>query len=325
MRQPLLEQALGPVREELQAVTDRLLSLLTDPVARRVVYLIIGGGKRLRPALVLLAGASGCSPERAALIDTATAVELIHTATLIHDDIIDQSRLRRLQPAFHERWGTERALLMGDYLHATAFSLLARLEEPYVMRALSEVCQQLCRGELREVEARYRLDLTEREYFDIIGDKTASLIGGCCRSGAYLGGATPETVERLAAFGVSFGLAFQIIDDCLDLTGDPRELGKAVLADLDKGALSLPMIYLAQVLPRRQREQLFAPLREGATDRAVLGRIAQAARSWGAIARARSRAAALIQTALDMLSGIPMNGLAGTYRQLAEYAMVRRS
>ena len=157
----LLEEALAPVQAELQAVTDRMLEQLDEPVARKVVYLVTAGGKRLRPALVLLTGLSGGTDNRDALIDAATAVELIHTATLIHDDIIDQSPKRRSQPSFHQRWGTERAVLMGDYLYATAFTLLARLSEPRVMRALADVCQQLSRGELREVEARYQQDLTE--------------------------------------------------------------------------------------------------------------------------------------------------------------------
>ncbi len=321
----LLEEALRPVQEGLEAVSQRMLSLLTDPVARKVVYLVTGGGKRLRPALVLLTGASGPSPRREALIDTATAVELIHTATLIHDDIIDESQLRRSQPAFHERWGTERAVLMGDYLYATAFALLSQLDEPRVMRVMSEVCQQLCRGELREVEARFRFDLTEGEYFDIIRDKTASLVSGCCRSGALLGGHTPEATERLAAFGMQFGLAFQIIDDCLDLTGDPRQLGKSILADLDKGALSLPMIYLARTLSASERTRLFAPLRRHATTPTALRHIAKAAHAHGTIARAQARAATLIDGALEALADTPMNGAATAYRQLAQYAVTRRS
>ena len=138
-----LDRALAPVKAELRAVTDRMSTLLTEPVARNVVYLVAAGGKRLRPALVLLAGASGKTKDRDALIDTATAVELIHTATLIHDDMIDQSPRRRSQPSFHQRWGTERAVLMGDYLYATAFTLLARLREPRVMRVMEDVCPQL--------------------------------------------------------------------------------------------------------------------------------------------------------------------------------------
>ena len=320
-----LDQVLAPVKEELQAVTDRILSQLTDPAANAVMYLIAAGGKRLRPVLVLLSGACGSSPNRDALIDTATAVELIHTATLIHDDIIDQSPLRRSQPTFHHRWGTERAVLMGDYLYATAFALLVRRDIPYVMNVMAAVCQQLCRGELLEVEARDRLDLTEAEYFDIIRDKTASLVGGCCQSGAYLGGCAPEMIARLTEFGVNFGLAFQIIDDCLDLTGDEGELGKSILSDVDKGALSLPLIYLAQQLSTRERETLFAPLRQRAMDPADLACVAKAARNAGAVAKAQERAEALLRQATGLLADTPMNGLTNAYEQLAQYAISRRS
>ena len=320
-----LDQALMPIQDDLAAVRERLLSHLSDPIAQMVVYLITAGGKRLRPALVLLTGSSDDSSQRTRLIDTAAAVELIHTATLIHDDIIDQSPVRRSQPTFHARWGTERAVLMGDYLYATAFTVLARLQAPEVMQTMAEVCQQLSRGELREVEARYRLDLSEAEYLEIIRDKTASLIGGCCRCGALLGGAPSETVERLTVFGINFGLAFQIMDDCLDLIGDQQELGKSIHADLDKGALSLPVIYLTQTLSEGERRRLFAPLRARASDPAFLARVAKAARSSGAIAKAQRRANAFVDAAQAALAQVPMNGLSGAYQQLAAYAVSRRS
>ena len=320
-----VDQALAPIKADLDAVGAHLLSELADPVARNVVYLITAGGKRLRPALTLLCGACGPSANRTALIDAATAVELIHTATLIHDDIIDHSQVRRAQPSFHAKWGTERAVLMGDYLYATAFSLLARLRQPAVMQVMASVCQQLCRGELREVEARFRLDLTEAEYFDIIRDKTASLVAGCCQSGAMLGGCDDDTVRRLTDFGMHFGMAFQIIDDCLDLTGDQQQLGKSVLSDLDKGALSLPIIYLSQTMTTSARDQLFAPLREQATDPAFLAQVAKAAESSGAIAKAQSRAQALVHEAREAVAALPLDGLQDAYEILADYAVSRRS
>jgi octaprenyl-diphosphate synthase len=320
-----LDLALDPVRRDLEAVTERVLSQLADPIACMVVYLVTAGGKRLRPALVLLAGQSGPAPDRSSLVETATAIELIHTATLIHDDIIDQSTLRRQQPTFHHRWGTERAVLMGDYLYATAFTLLARVPHGAVMQIMADVCQRLSRGELLEVEARFRLDLTEAEYLEIIREKTASLFGGCCRSGAVLGGFSAEQAERLGTFGELFGLAFQIVDDCLDLIGDQRQLGKSIHADLDKGALSLPMIYLAQQLSPQERRRLFAPLRTQANDPKFLARVAKAASESGAITKAQQRARAFVRSAQGAIAGAALNGLDETYHQLAEYAASRRS
>lgn len=324
-RRESLETALTPVREDLEAVSVRLLEVLEDPVARTVGYLITAGGKRLRPALVLLCGGSGLSANRRALVDAATGVELIHTATLIHDDIIDRSPRRRHQATFHYRWGTERAVLMGDYLYATAFTIFGRLGVPALNEIIAQVCQQLSRGELREVEARTKLDLTEAEYLSIIKDKTASLINGCCRIGAVLGGAAPDAIEGLATFGENFGLAFQIIDDCLDLTGDPQQLGKAIHADLDKGTLSLPLIYLAQDSSSRECRKLFGPLASRPSDPRVRARLATAAQASGAVARAQARARRFMRAAKAALAEAPMDGFAEAYQHLAAYAVIRRS
>jgi len=322
-RTPTLDTVLGPVQRDLSAVSDALVGELSDPVAIRILYLVTAGGKRLRPALVLLAGRSGGSTDRDALIHAAAAAEMIHTATLIHDDIIDGSKTRRRQPTFHRRWGTERAVLTGDYLYASAFTVLARLQKPDPLRIMAEVCQQLSRGELLEVEARFRLDLTVQEYLTIIRDKTASLIAGCCRMGAVLGGVAHDVADRLEAFGWNFGLAFQIVDDCLDLTGDPRRLGKSILADLDKGALSLPIIYLSQGLTARERTKLFAPLKTHATDPAFVKRVAQAARAQGAIRRALEEARQYMRQAQESVHQADLNGLAQTYEDLAAYAVKR--
>lgn len=321
----LLEEALAPIHVEMERATERMFSQLDDPIVRKVAYLVAAGGKRLRPALVLLSGMSGPSPNREALIEVAAAVELIHTATLIHDDIIDQSALRRQQPTFHQRWGTERAVLMGDYLYATAFTLLTRLGIPYVSGVMALVCQQLARGELREVEARFRLDLSEAEYLDIIRDKTASLIGGCTQVGAYLGGLAAEHIQGFADFGVNIGLAFQITDDCLDLIGDKKHLGKAVHVDLDKGALSLPIIYLSQVLSSHERDKLFAPLQQHNQDPEYIARIARVAQATGAITKAQACADALIRVARDAILRLPVDGRMQACQQLAEYIVSRRS
>jgi len=318
-----LESVLDPVQGDLAAVSEQLVAELNDPVALRILYLVTAGGKRLRPALVLLAGLSGGAPDREALIQAAAAVEMVHTATLIHDDIIDGSRTRRRQPTFHRRWGTERAVLTGDYLYASAFTVLARLPQPEPLRIMAGVCQQLSRGELLEVEARFRLDLTEQEYLEIIRDKTASLIAGCCRVGAVLGGVSGDVAGRLEAFGWNFGLAFQIVDDCLDLTGNPRRLGKSILSDLDKGALSLPIIYLSQSLPARERAKLFAPLKTRASDPEFLKQIARAARAAGSIRRALADAQRYAAQAQESLRHVALNGLTETYQELAEYAVKR--
>jgi len=320
-----LKQILRPVDRDLAHVTERVLASLQHPVARQAVYLITAGGKRLRPALVLLAGRSGRYKARQqALIELATAVELIHTATLIHDDIIDGSALRRRQPTFHHRFGTERAVLMGDYLYSLAFSILAKLHEAYVTTFMADICQQMSCGEFLEVESRFDVDATEAQYLQVVRDKTASLIAACCHLGASVAGAKPDTVERLSQFGWNFGMAFQIMDDCLDLMGQEQTVGKTLRSDLDKGSLSLPVIYLAGALPIGRREALFAPLRRHQSpDRLALARIARAARRVGAITQALHTAGRFVRRATDVVAERDGVVLADTYQRLARYAIAR--
>ncbi len=321
-----LQEILKPLQADLDRVTDRLMEALQHPVARTAAYLIAAGGKRLRPSLVLLAGRSGAyRRHRSALIELAAAVELVHTATLIHDDIIDGSDTRRTQPTFHTRFGTERAVLMGDYLYAAAFAMLARLRRPHLTAYLAESCQALSRGEILEVEHRYDMHLTETDYLGIIRDKTASLIAACGHLGASLVGASSQTVRRLTSFGWNLGMAFQIVDDCLDLTGNERAVGKPLRADLEKGALSLPIIYVARSLPAAQRDKLFAPLRRRAMGRLFFTRVARAARHTGAVGQAMRTARVFIRQAEDAVAvhhGIVWPTM---YRQLARYAVERAS
>ncbi len=319
-----LSRILQPVTRELDLVTQRLLDCLQTPVAKLVAYLITAGGKRMRPALVLLAGRSGdARTHERELVDLATAVELVHTATLVHDDIIDRSPMRRQQQTFHERFGTERAVLMGDYLYASAFSMIAGVGHPDVMIYMASVCQEICRGEFQEVECRYNLELREEEYLEIVRDKTASLIAACCHLGAQLSGAAPEVTDRVTRFGWDLGMAFQIVDDCLDLTGDEETVGKALRSDLEKGSLSLPLIYLAKSLTSTAREFLFAPVARKRMDRRFLARIAKEAARRGAIDRAMDTARGFAAQAAAALADTDEIAEADAYRALADYAIQR--
>lgn len=319
-----LKRVLQPVSSDLDRVTERLVETLQHPVAKKAVYLITAGGKRLRPALVLLAGRSGAyQRHRTALIDLAASVELIHTATLIHDDIIDQASTRRTQPTAHARFGVERAVLMGDYLYAAAFSMLARLRQPALLAHLADVGQQLSRGEIVEVEHRYNAALTEAQYLEIVQDKTASLIAACCHVGASLTGATPHTVRQLTTFGWNLGMAFQIVDDCLDLIGEEQRMGKPLQADLEQGALSLPMIYLAQSLPARRRATLFAPLRRRAMDQRFFYRVAHAAREAGSVEQAMGTARRFMEHATQAVAIRDGIVWPQAYRDVARYAVER--
>ncbi|MBI2884850.1 MAG: polyprenyl synthetase family protein [Candidatus Omnitrophica bacterium] len=319
-----LETILRPIEADLARVGTRLEACLRDPIATMAVYMVAAGGKRLRPALVLLAGRSGeYRARRSELIEAAAAVELIHTATLIHDDIIDEAPTRRSQPTFHARFGTERAVLMGDYLYSLAFAMLAKLGDPELMRYTADVCRRMSQGEFQEVAGRFRLDTTEADYFGVIRDKTASLVAASCYLGARVAGAAPATCERLARFGLSFGMAFQIVDDCLDLVGDEPTVGKPLRSDLDKGSLSLPVIYLAQALSVRQRRTLFAPLRRGAAGQSFRSRIAGEALRAGAVSQAFGAAGRFLHEAAETVAERDGVMLTDTYRQLVNYALER--
>jgi len=222
--------------------------LLSDPASETLA----AGGKRLRPLLVF------CSAPRDALaydalVNAACSVELVHMATLVHDDIIDRASMRRGRPTVAQAQGPEAALRVGDFLFARAFSELARAGAPRAVQALAESSLDLSRGELLQQAAEHDLDLTEAAYTERCWGKTASLFAVACRLGAMVGGAERAVEDRVAGFGEHVGLAFQIFDDILDLTGDPAKTGKRRGADLRDGTVTLPVILAMQDDPSMRR------------------------------------------------------------------------
>ena len=210
-------------------------------------------GKRIRPALALLGanlahtsrprGKSSSGWMRQAVC-LSTAVEMFHTATLLHDDVIDGASLRRGLTTLNAKWGDTLSVLSGDYLYAKAFCLLSRLDNPVVLNLMSDTARTVCEGEVAQIQHQYDLTLTRASYLKIIGWKTASLMGAACEAGALLGGATARQAGRLGIFGSHFGLAFQILDDTQDLVGEEEVLGKSLGTDLALGQLTLPLLYL---------------------------------------------------------------------------------
>lgn len=198
-------------------------------------------GKLLRPALVLLCGRAcgGIRPEHHVL---GAVVEMVHMATLVHDDVLDEADTRRRVETVNRMSGNERAVLLGDFLISHAFHLCSSLDSRHASRRIGATTNEVCEGELMQVANRGRLDLSEALYLEIIRRKTASLIGACCELGAWCSGADKDTTGALARFGVCLGVAFQIVDDVLDLTGAETVVGKTLGRDLEKGKLTLPLI-----------------------------------------------------------------------------------
>ena len=216
-------------------------------------------GKRLRPALLLLT-ARACGQISADHPVLAAVVEMIHTATLVHDDILDESTVRRHAATVNAEWGTESAVLMGDYLFTHAFHLAASLDTTWACRAIGHATNLVCEGEMQQVHHRGNLDLDEDAYFAIIRGKTAELIAVSCQLGARYAGATEATVRALEEFGRDLGVAFQIADDVLDLMGEERATGKSLGTDLDKQKLTLPLIRALTVAEPEASHRLAALL-----------------------------------------------------------------
>ena len=205
-------------------------------------YLLAGGGKRLRPALLLLsAGYAGYRGDSA--IRLGAVVELIHSATLIHDDVIDGANTRRGRPSANSRWGNHRSVLAGDWLYMQSFQMALTERNFKILDVLIELTQNMVEGELVQLSKLGRMDLTEEDALELAARKTACLFAGCARLGAVLGNLDDAGEQALADYGHFAGLAFQLVDDVLDFTASPEQLGKPVLSDLKEGKVTLPLIY----------------------------------------------------------------------------------
>jgi len=233
------------VREDLALVEQEIAAqngAAIEPVCEISSYLREGGGKRLRPALLLLAaGASGYRGESA--IRLGAVVEMIHSATLIHDDVIDGANTRRGRPSANARWGNHMSVLAGDWLYMQSFEMALRERNFAILDILIDLTQNMVEGELLQLTRLGRIDLNEVEATELAYRKTACLFSGCSRLGAVLGKQPKAVEEALAEYGRNAGLAFQLVDDLLDFTASPEKLGKPVLSDLKEGKVTLPLIF----------------------------------------------------------------------------------
>ena len=244
----------GPIAQDLEQVERILLQTLNSArpgVDRLLQHLAHYKGKRLRPALLLLV-ARACGTVTPAHHLLAAVVEMIHTATLVHDDVLDHASVRRHVPTVNSLWGNQASILLGDFLFTHAFHLSSTLGDARACRIIGESTNRLCEGELHQITRRGQLDLSEDEYIEIIDAKTAELTACCCKLGALFAGCDDAVVERLTRYGRSLGIAFQIADDVLDLAGEETLAGKSLGSDLDQQKLTLPLIHLLQTASPEQ-------------------------------------------------------------------------
>jgi octaprenyl-diphosphate synthase len=243
-----ITQIFEPIRDDLQRVDREFIRHVESRVQlipQMGRYIQSSGGKRLRPALLLMAARlAKYTGDRAVLY--ASVVEFIHTATLVHDDIIDDSELRRGRLAVHSRWGNDITVLLGDYLYIKSMALALTQDSLDVIRLLCDVTLKMIEGELYQLTKTGDIDITIEEHFDIIRRKTAHLFAGCAQIGAMLGGLAREQQDALWEYGFNLGIAFQLVDDLLDYTADESVLGKPIGSDLREGKVTLPVIYLLE-------------------------------------------------------------------------------
>ena len=247
-----LEEVDKRIRHELQSQYECL-----QPLMRHGTQL---GGKRLRPALLLLASQAGAAPldsvTQQRLVTVATALEMVHTATLVHDDVLDGASRRRHLATINAQWGDHASILLGDYLFALAYRLAASAGSDEVCVLIGEAARKVCEGELRQVLLRNCVELDEPTYVDLIRGKTAELCSVACRLGAMIGGASNEMTQSLADYGDALGIAFQIADDYLDLWGDEQDIGKTLGTDLMQGKWTLPIIRLRSMADETKRQRI---------------------------------------------------------------------
>lgn len=300
-------EILNLVKKDLERV-EREISLESvasvDAVTTISRYLQDGGGKRLRPILVLLASklVGGVTDGS---IRMAAVVEMIHAATLVHDDVIDIAQTRRGRPSSNAIWGNHTCVLAGDWLYMQAFQIALRERNFHVLDVLIALTQMMVEGELLQLERIGKIDITEADYMELVDRKTASLFSACTRLGALMGGADDAMETRLGEFAWNLGIAFQLVDDVLDFTSHEKVLGKPVGSDLREGKVTLPLIYALQEASAEERQFVARVLKDGNYDHTPFSNILDMIERHRGFERVRERAQSFTDKARAMIAEFP--------------------
>jgi octaprenyl-diphosphate synthase len=317
----LVARELGLVEEEFERQARSNIQV----IAYIGDYLRGSGGKRVRPALTILSNyAVGGEASRANVIRIATVMEFLHTATLVHDDIIDNASTRRNRPSINSRFGNQAAVLMGDWLYMSAFETSLQERSLPVLDILTAVTRMMTEGELIQLMLIGSADITEEQYFDVLKRKTAYLFSACCELGAMLARADRSVQEALRNYGLSLGTAFQLIDDLLDFTSADDALGKAAGVDLLEGKVTLPVIYLLEE-DERWRSGVQTVMREGSYREVSRASLVDAAERVGAIEKARARAREFAERAQRSLDELPDSDYKEALHSIPTYILERES
>ena len=313
------------IKADLAVLEEALLAAVASPVPLIQdvgTHLVASGGKRLRPALFLLAARSGPAFDRERAMPLAVALELIHMASLVHDDVIDSADTRRGSPTANAKWSNQVAILSGDYLFAQAFSLVA--EQNYgkiIALRLAALVRELASGEILQDSALFQAEHDLSSYEQRIEKKTATFLALCCEMGAIVSGAASEVAQGLYRYGHAIGMAFQITDDLLDITGDEAKIGKPAGTDIRQGVVTLPVIRALEVSPRR--EELAAILEDREMSEAMVARALSIVRSSDGVDFAQRRANEQIQKAKEALPEDIPAVVREAFMQAADYISQR--
>lgn len=317
-----LKEIYQPIDRELSDV-EKILEINLQGAKNKSVlevgrYLLEAKGKRIRPALVLLSAKASRASDlnQRAVILSAAAVELIHIASLIHDDVIDQAALRHNKPTINAKWGSDTSIALGDYLYSLAFELISRCGNSDILECVSCATKSMCEGELIQVCERDNLDLLKKHYIIIVKKKTAGLFAASCQMGGMLCGSPKPLKEAFKQYGLNFGVAFQIMDDCLDLIGQEEDLGKSPGADFNMGELTLPVLNL--LLQSKNKNRIMYLLRQQ-DKKAAFKELRQRFIDSSAFMRTREEASAYIKEAKESLNRLEDSPFKQSLFGLADY------
>lgn len=309
---------------EIETALEENLNPYLDLVSKIAGYILFSGGKRLRPLLMVLS-ARICGYDGDYDKKFSTIFEYLHAATLLHDDLVDQATLRRGKPVAHSIWDNATTVLVGDFLLARALSIVSETELPNVIRIVAEITENMSQGEIHQLMRKGSLDLTEKEYMEIIRRKTAVLFQGACRVSALIADAPKEKEIALSDYGFNFGIAFQMVDDLLDYTLDTGVLGKEVGADLKEGKLTLPVIYSLKAADAKDRAQMETIIKNRDFSVHVFKKLISLIKKYGGQKYTEKLAAEYVRNAKDALAVFNNSKTKDILLMIADYTLARNA
>jgi octaprenyl-diphosphate synthase len=320
-----MEAALALIGEDLKNVEQQFKKDLESnvPLIRKVgEYVLSSGGKRIRPALLLLA-ARLCDYRGGRSVPLASVIEFIHTATLLHDDVVDSANLRRGIASANSLWGNEASVLVGDFLFSKSFSLMVADGDLNILRVLSAATTRIAEGEVLQLVCTSDLEMTEERYIEVVECKTAILLAAACQSGAILGKVSPEQEAALADFGMKLGIAFQLMDDTLDYVAKEEAFGKSIGHDLEEGKLTLPLIHALRHCAPDERDRVGEVIVKDSLEDEDFDDVFALVHTYGGIDYTVRRAGDYVAAAKECLAVFPSSPVKEALFSLADYVVSR--